>query len=285
MYLSTVTDPFMNLTLEQHLFKNAAYPALFLYQNNPCVVIGRAQNPWVECDLKFLQKNNIHLVRRQSGGGTVFHDLGNLNFTFFCKKNSYDKTQNLMFITQALKTLNAPVYINQRHDLILHDKKISGSAFRETHTHAFHHSTLLINSDLTLLRQSLNAPPLKIISKGVASVRSSVINLTDVYPHIDVTKIITALTTIFAQHYRLPNIVERVGTEMVDLTILEHYRSNAWRFEKTLAFSQTLNDGSILTIENGTITHIDSTNADLLKWQQQNYTDFYNTHDTNHIKF
>jgi lipoate---protein ligase len=273
IYLSHSNDPFSNLALEHHLFQTTHFPALFLYQNSPSVIIGRAQNPWVECDMRFLQEQNIPLLRRQSGGGTVFHDLGNLNFTFFVDKNNYDKSKNLALIIKALAKLQAPVMMNERHDLILQDKKISGSAFRETRTHAFHHATLLIASDLNLLRRSLKAPALNIKSKGVPSVKSSVINLQDVYPHLTLPAIIQSIIEVFKTHYHMTADVTMVNSAPAEL--IQKYHTDAWRFGKTLPFTHTLNDGSVIEVESGVIMHIETNNPDLKKWQHQPYALFF----------
>jgi lipoate-protein ligase A len=275
IYQSLSQDPFINLALEQQLFEAGTSNALFLYQNNSSVIIGRAQNPWVECDVHFLKTQNIPLARRQSGGGTVFHDLGNLNFTFFCEKANYNKEQNLALIIKALATLNINVDMNTRHDLILNDKKISGSAFRETKTHAFHHGTLLIDSNLDLLRQSLKAPEYDIKSKGVASVKSSVINIKDVYAHANIPEIIKAISNAFEPEPQ----IKKLTINNLNPEILALYQSDTWRFERTLPFSETIDhvDGSIseLQVESGIITEIKSDNNELLQWLQQPYAHFY----------
>ncbi len=273
IYQSLSQDPFINLALEQQLLEAGTSNALFLYQNHNSVIIGRAQNPWIECDLHFLETHKITLARRQSGGGTVFHDLGNINFTFFSEKKQYDKKENLKLIIKALASLNINVQMNERHDLILNDKKISGSAFRETKTHAFHHGTLLINSDLNLLRQSLKAPEYDIKSKGVASVKSSVINIKDVYSHANIPEIINAISNTFG------NTHSTLTEKDLNPEILALYQSNAWRFERTLPFSETIHhpDGSIseLQVESGIITVINSDKSELLKWREQPYAHFY----------
>ena len=280
IYQSSSKDCFINLALEQQLLEAGASNALFLYQNNNSVIIGRAQNPWVECDVHFLKTQNIPLARRQSGGGTVFHDVGNLNFTFFCEKASYNKVQNLSLIIQALESIKIKVQMNARHDLILNDKKISGSAFRETKTHAFHHGTLLVDSNLDLLRRSLKAPEYSIKSKGVASVKSSVINIKDIYSHANIPEIINAISKASGKDID----TKMLTAQNLNPDILALYQSDAWRLERTLPFNETLHhlDGSVseLKVESGIIIEINSDKSELLKWRQQPYAHFYNERAT-----
>ena len=124
VFLSASQNPYQNLALEHVLLQTLTAPALFLYVNQPCVVIGRAQNPWIEANLPFLKEQAMPLVRRQSGGGTVVHDLGNLNFSFISPKARYDKKLHLKIVLNALRALGIPAEMNARHDLILQDKKI-----------------------------------------------------------------------------------------------------------------------------------------------------------------
>jgi len=279
IYLSTSTDPFVNLALEQQLFETTALPALFLYQNTSCIVIGRAQNPWVECDLHFLHTHNIPLLRRQSGGGTVFHDLGNLNFTLFSDKATFNKHRNLELVITALSGLGATIAVNARHDLLLQDKKISGSAFRETRTRVFHHGTLLFASDLALLRRTLQAPAYTINSKGVASVKSSVININSIYPKITITSVKAMLIEVFSRHYGITSPPQLLSQDDAKQTVLTKYQSDAWRFQHTLPFSETLThqdqSQSIIEVASGMITHIVTTKPELLKYLNCPYQHFY----------
>ena len=279
IYISTCTDPFINLSLEHHLFEYTSVPALFLYQNSPCVVIGRAQNPWVECDLHFLDAENIPLLRRQSGGGTVFHDLGNLNFTFFSAKAHLDKKHNLKLVLQALMLFGVCAELNDRHDLLLADKKISGSAFRETRSMAFHHGTLLLASHLEILRRSLKAPAYHIKSKGVASVKSSVTNINDHHPQLAMSDLQAALIERFRQYYQITAPIQYLNEFDTVKATLQLYHSDAWRFERSLPFSETLKhqDGSqsTLEVEAGIITQIETKHPELLRYLSQPYHNFY----------
>ncbi|MCX7122323.1 MAG: lipoate--protein ligase [Gammaproteobacteria bacterium] len=242
IFVSSVRNPYENLALEHFLFQTQAVPTLFLYVNQPCVVIGRAQNPWIEANLPFLKANQMPLVRRQSGGGTVVHDLGNLNFSFISPKAQYDKKTHLQMVLNALITLGIPAQMNERHDLIVQDKKISGSAFRETRENCFHHGTLLIHSDLAMLREALAAPPRKIKTNAIRSVRSSVMNLTDFMPDLSLESVKKSLIQSFENHHQqaIPPLVLDQQALRYPLVVAEQqrYQSLEWIYHKTLPFEE-----------------------------------------------
>ena len=254
-------NPFRNLATEDWLFRYglSEQPILLLYVNDPCVVIGRGQNPWRECDIELLEQHNIPLLRRQSGGGTVFHDRGNLNFSFLMPKALYNKTQHLTVIQQALASLNIAVEINERHDLIAwHNTqwcKLSGSAFRERKDTAFHHGTLLVDSNLHTLRSGLSDTDYTVSGKGVASVKSPVCNLIDLHPDVTLPVVITAITQHFAQQYGLdadPCLFEPSASAQQDIqNKQQEYESWAWRFGKTLPCTLTHRQGYHAVIEQG----------------------------------
>lgn len=254
-------DPFLNLATEDWLFRYALseQPVLLLYVNDPCVVIGRGQNPWRECDVELLEQHNIPLLRRQSGGGTVFHDRGNLNFSFLMPKTLYNKMQHLTVIQQALASLDIAIKINERHDLVAwHNNqwcKLSGSAFRERKDTAFHHGTLLVHSDLHTLRAGLSNTDYTVSGKGVASVKSPVCNLIDLQPSITLPTVIMAITQHFAKHYGLnadPYSFDPSASAQQDIhQKQQEYKSWAWRFGKTLPCTLTHRQGYHAVIEQG----------------------------------
>ena len=254
-------NPFRNLATEDWLFRYALseQPILLLYVNDPCVVIGRGQNPWRECDIDLLEQQDIPLLRRQSGGGTVFHDRGNLNFSFLMPKALYNKKQHLIVIQQALASLDIAVEINERHDLVAwHNNqwcKLSGSAFRERKDTAFHHGTLLANSDIHTLRSGLSDTDYTVSGKGVASVKSPVCNLIDLFPSINLPTIIHAIAQHFAQHYGLDAQLHPFHPSASAQQEIQHtqqeYESWAWRFGKTLPCTLTRRQGYYAVIEQG----------------------------------
>ncbi len=184
VYRSAFFDPFLNLAIEDHLLRNRPLRerALLLYLNSPAVVIGRHQNPWVECNPEHLERSGIALVRRQSGGGTVYHDPGNLNFSILCAREEYDQDANFAIVIEALAALGIEAERSGRNDLVSRSYKISGSAFKHLRERSFHHGTVLVDADLRALSSALKPAALEITSRGIASVRSRVANVVDLLP-------------------------------------------------------------------------------------------------------
>lgn len=148
VFLSKSHDIYVNLAWEDRLYRNTDFTdqnILLLWRNNPCVVIGRYQNPWKEANLKSLKKSNIVLARRFSGGGTVYHDLGNINFSFMTHRDLYNRRKNLDFIVHLLqKQYRIQAVVNKRDDIVVNGSlKVSGTAAKLGRRAAYHHCTLL----------------------------------------------------------------------------------------------------------------------------------------------
>ncbi len=181
-----ITDPRRNLALEEHLLRNICRdePLLLFYVNEPAVILGRNQNVWQEVDLDYVQANDIHLVRRLSGGGAVYHDGGNLNFSFITP-GSADLHNFAKFtepVTAVLRSLGVGAELRSKSSLFVGDKKISGNAQYMTAGRMVSHGTLLFDTDLEQLLRALNPQHATITSKAVQSVRSRVVNLRDLLP-------------------------------------------------------------------------------------------------------
>ena len=174
LYRGEGYDPYRNLAVEQHLLETVedGCCVLYLWQNQNTVVIGRNQNAWKECRTTQLQEDGGHLARRLSGGGAVFHDLGNLNFTFLVRDEDYDLDRQLSVIAVACQALGVGTERSGRNDLLAGSRKFSGSAFYHNMGRSYHHGTLLVNVDMDKLGRYLNPSPAKLRAKGVDSVRS-----------------------------------------------------------------------------------------------------------------
>ncbi len=202
-YISSFTDPYLNLAIENKLLLSnpSNCKTLFLYVNRACVVLGRFQNPWVECNQSFMKENDIWLVRRQSGGGCVYHDFGNLNFSFIDSQRQLDKDFNNQVVLKALEAFSIKAYSSERTDLYVfyegEKRKISGSAFKQKKERHFHHGTLLVEADMDLLRGSLKSPQFEIKSKSIESVRSKSLCLKELNSQIQIDNLINTLSNQF----------------------------------------------------------------------------------------
>lgn len=179
-----ITDPTVNLALEEYALRNFKpnQDYLLFYINEPSIIIGRYQNTLEEINLGYTQEKNIHVVRRISGGGAVYHDFGNLNFSFMTDYDVKNLNNFRKFAEPVIRILNkmgVPAEMKGRNDVVADDKKISGNAQFSTGRRMFSHGTLLFDSDLGEVANALNVKMSKIESKGHKSVRSRVANISE----------------------------------------------------------------------------------------------------------
>ena len=175
-------NPYINLAVESNLLDNFLpnTVSLFLWRNKQTVVIGTNQNPYSECDVNSLLNEGGYLARRRTGGGAVYHDLGNLNFSFIADKNIYDVNRQMQVIQKALLNFNLETEVSGRNDITYQGRKFSGNAFAKTKFQGLHHGTILIKTDSERLQRYLKVKPAKLHKHGVKSVASRVINLSEV---------------------------------------------------------------------------------------------------------
>ncbi|MDF2676463.1 MAG: lipoate-protein ligase [Bacillota bacterium] len=243
IYLSESYDPKFNLSIEEWLM-NCSDPGdviLFLWQNENTIVIGRNQNPYKECDVKKLKEDDVCLIRRLSGGGAVYHDLGNLNFSFISSDKNYDVENNLKVIIDAIAKLGIECYFNGRNDILVQERKFSGNAFINDKDRNCHHGTLLVDVDLDKLSRYLTVSPLKLESKGIDSVLARVINLKEISPQVTIESLKTALITSFNEFYNADAKIFILNKKEIDLTkYLEKYNSWEWNYSESPDFSIVL---------------------------------------------
>ncbi|MFA4945521.1 MAG: lipoate--protein ligase family protein [Lentisphaeria bacterium] len=182
------TDPFVNLAREEILFTripDQEEMLFLLWRNAPCVVVGRFQNPLAEANREFVRARGLPVVRRLSGGGAVYHDLGNLNFTFILRHAPHRRIAYRPYLeplARALGHLGVAAGFNTRNDLVIGGRKISGNAQHHSQGRVLHHGTLLFNTDLDALALALEPGADRIESKAVASVRGRVTNIAEHLP-------------------------------------------------------------------------------------------------------
>lgn len=177
-------DPYRNLAIEEYLFDTCDDEIFMLWQNEPTVVIGKNQNAFAEIRWDFVKERGIHVARRITGGGAVYHDLGNINYTFLSPNKGKDGIDFAYFtepIVKALRDMGLDVCLSGRNDLLADGKKISGNAQHAVGDRVLHHGTLLFDSDLDVLSTALCVDPEKLKAKAVASARSRVANIRDLF--------------------------------------------------------------------------------------------------------
>ncbi|XP_026319948.1 lipoyltransferase 1, mitochondrial isoform X2 [Hyposmocoma kahamanoa] len=194
VFMSQSTDIYTNLALEDWMYRNMDFSnhhVMMVWRNEPCVVIGRHQNPWMEANIPLLAEREIDLARRNSGGGTVYHDRGNLNITFFTPKERYNRKYNLELIQRALyRGFGVKTTLNERQDIIVRDKyKVSGTAAKLGRLTGYHHCTLLVNANKADLSKALA----KRDTNATASTPSPVANLRDMDNRVTVDSLQTAV--------------------------------------------------------------------------------------------
>lgn len=241
LYESGSHDPYYNLAVEQRLLETVGEGncILYLWQNQNTVVIGKNQNAWKECRTTLLEEEGGHLARRLSGGGAVFHDLGNLNFTFLVPQADYDLERQLAVIQEAVRSLGIRAERSGRNDVLAEGRKFSGNAFYKNGTQAYHHGTLLVDVDLQRMSRYLNPSKAKLKSKGVDSVRSRVVNLRELNPDITISGLKAALAEAFSRVYGLP--LEPIDPNTLDAGAVDALRrrngSWEWLYGKKVPFT------------------------------------------------
>ncbi|XP_067629150.1 lipoyl amidotransferase LIPT1, mitochondrial isoform X2 [Eurosta solidaginis] len=197
VFISQSNDIFTNLALEDWLYRYfdfRTHHVLLLWVNDPCIVIGRHQNPFMEANISRVGSESVTVARRNSGGGAVYHDRGNLNCTFLTTRERYNRNYNLNILTRALfREWAIKAEINERDDICINDKKLSGTAAKLGFPNAYHHCTLLANTDKSNLDKFLSKEKINYISNSTPSVRSPIKNLREVNRNVNVSQLISAV--------------------------------------------------------------------------------------------
>ncbi|GEN30708.1 lipoate-protein ligase A [Cerasibacillus quisquiliarum] len=242
-----ITDPTVNLALEEYILQNFGEDDTYLlfYINEPSIIIGRNQNTIEEINTDYVEKNNIKVVRRLSGGGAVYHDLGNINFSFITKDdgNSFHNFEKFTKpVVEALNQLGVPAELKGRNDLVVEGRKISGNAMFATKGRMFSHGTLMLNSEIDHVVAALNVNQAKIESKGIKSIRSRVANIVefmdedmtmDEFKEVLLKHIFDVDDVKDVPHYEL---TEEDWKNIYDISE-KRYRNWDWTYGKSPAFN------------------------------------------------
>lgn len=252
VYISETYNPYFNLAFEEYLVHshNPTDQILFLWQNQNTVVIGRNQNPWKECNLEELTRREGRLVRRLSGGGAVYHDLGNLNFTFISAFSEDKLDENIRLIIKTLSLNDIDAAFSGKNDILVQGYKISGNAFFVEDGILCQHGTLLLDADLKNMGSILTVPKKKLESKGIDSVRSRVKNLKEFNGEITIEKLKADLISSFLSDSKAVPVFQvseksitddKIDQEAVH-TRIKHYEEWDWNFGSTPEFNLQISE-------------------------------------------
>lgn len=230
------TSPYYNLALEKYLLLHCREGEciLYLWQNQSTVVVGRNQNVRKECRVEVLEKEGVCLARRMSGGGAVYQDLGNLNFTFLMKREDYDVERQTQIVLNASERTGAHALKSVRNDLLIDGKKFSGHAYYACGDSCYHHGTLMVCVDLGRMSRYLTVSKEKLQLKGIDSVRARVMNLTELVPELTVGILKEKMLESCEEMYGLRAV--RMETQEVDQEAIQEEQkrlaSPDWIFGK-----------------------------------------------------
>ncbi len=284
LYLNTHTDPHFNLAAEEYFITHAADDIIMLWRNEPAVIIGKNQNAYAEINLDFTEKNGVKVVRRLTGGGAVFHDLGNVNFTFISPKGSalsngireggLDFAHFTRPIISALSSLGINARLSGRNDIVVDcedgEKKVSGNAQCVIGGVTMHHGTLLYSASMERLQGALNVDASKLKSKGIASVRSRVANIRELLSDElaanvgDAVGFMSFLGEYLSREFSVaPEAFSAADAREIELLADEKYRTDAWNLRRFATFEHTVKHrfcfGTVeasMRVENGIITDV-----------------------------
>lgn len=238
--VSNQTEPYWNIAVENYLVEYADTVTLYLWRNRRTVVIGQNQNPYSEVNVEALEADGGYLMRRKTGGGAVYHDDGNLNFSFVIPKELYDQQRQFSVIQRAVESFGLHTELSGRNDILAEGRKFSGNAFSKGHINDLHHGTLLISGDMSDLARYLKPKPAKLQKHGVASVRSRVVNLAELNPEITLESIVPRLKEAFESEYSEISEVSEFS-EIIKKSevraLHDHFASEEWKYGRWKTFT------------------------------------------------
>lgn len=241
--INDFTNSYFNQAVEEYFMKNTDEDCFMLWRNEPCIFIGKNQNAMAEINIDFVKQNNIRVNRRYSGGGAVFHDLGNINFTFLTNKNQNDSIDFKKFtlpIINALKDLGINAEFSGRNDITIDGRKFSGNAQYYWKNRVLHHGTLLFSGNLTDLSAALKPKDIKFENKAVKSVASRVTNIKEHLPKpMTVLEFRDYLQSYFMKtnHIEAPYVMSESEIQAIQKLVDEKYTTWEWIYGSSPKYS------------------------------------------------
>ena len=201
--VSNQTNPYLNIAVENYLvaLNTPSTVTMYLWRNRRTVVIGQNQNPYAECNVEALEADGGYLMRRRTGGGAVYHDDGNINFSFVASHDLYDQQRQFEVIRRAVADFGLVAELSGRNDVLVGGRKFSGNAFSRGAHNNLHHGTILIRGNMDDLQRYLRPKPAKLQKHGVSSVQSRVVNLSELNADITSENIVPHLRDAFLSVY------------------------------------------------------------------------------------
>ncbi|MBR3783152.1 MAG: lipoate--protein ligase [Bacteroidales bacterium] len=264
--VSSQTNPYWNIAVENFLVEHAEAVTLYLWRNRRTVVIGQNQNPYSEVNLDALEADDGYLMRRKTGGGAVYHDDGNLNFSFVVPKPIYDQGRQFRVIQRAVESFGLHTELSGRNDILCEGRKFSGNAFSKGRFNDLHHGTILIKGNMEDLARYLKPKPAKLQKHGVQSVRSRVVNLADLNPAISAEALVPRLRKAFEDEYA--GTADEISFDSLRSNprvceLFEEFSSPEWKYSNWRTFSAHRSGqfdwGGVelqLSVEDGVISNV-----------------------------
>jgi len=251
---SNCLDPYRNQAIEKCLLDTCDDDAviMYLWQNRNTVVVGRNQDCFAECRVRRLEEEGGHLARRLTGGGAVYHDAGNLNFTFICSAGNYDVDRQNKVIMEAVSGLGLHAEKNGRNDMTIAGRKFSGHAYYRSRENCMHHGTIMIDVDTSQMSRYLSAGQQKLRSNGVRSVRSRVMNLAEKIKDVSLEDVAGAMEKAFAGVYGIAAETMQSPPENEIPQRRKHFADEKWLYGSSFSGDRAISkrfDWGELTIK------------------------------------
>ncbi|MAE07402.1 MAG: lipoate--protein ligase [Bacteroidetes bacterium] len=262
-----ITDPYFNIAAEEYFLKNYTDDIIMFWQSSPSVIVGKHQNTIAEVNMNFVNKNNIPVIRRITGGGTVYHDEGNINYSIITSSENKEKLVDFRKFTEPiigfLHTLGLIAVFEGKNNLTINSKKFSGNSAHVFKNRVLHHGTILFNTDIDNLKASIREGDFNISDKSVKSIRANVANIADqLTTPLQIEEFIDKLTKYFIDYFKIESTIQLTDRDITSINELveNKYKSWDWNYGYSPSYNYKHELNSIklnMRINKGIIENID----------------------------